>query len=123
MNSLKIPDNGLTLKGSAGDIGPLPPQAFAISLNDSVIEGMIKCVQDGGDIQLALGAKPVSLRISTSTPCCPRLLCSGGWRHIMQVAVYFSASPHYLLWGLWEEALGDFLRWLATRVQSKVDVK
>lgn len=67
MNSLKIPDNGLTLKGSAGDVGPLPPQAFAISLNDSVIEGMIKCVQDGGDIQLALGAKPVSLRISTST--------------------------------------------------------
>ena len=28
MNSLKIPDNGLVLKGSAGkDIGPLPPRA------------------------------------------------------------------------------------------------
>lgn len=61
MNSLKIPDHGLMLKGSAPrDVGPLPPQAFAISLSDNVIEGMIKCVQDGEGIQLALGARPVS---------------------------------------------------------------
>lgn len=61
MNSLKIPNNGLMLKASAGrDVGPLPPQAFAISLNDNVIEGMIKCVQNGEDISLALGARPVS---------------------------------------------------------------
>jgi RNA polymerase II elongation factor ELL len=62
MNSLKIPNNGLMLKASAGrDVGPLPPQAFAISLNDNVIEGMIKCVQNGEDISLALGAKPTFL--------------------------------------------------------------
>jgi RNA polymerase II elongation factor ELL len=69
MNSLKIPDHGLMLKGSAGrDIGPLPPQAFALSLNDSVIEGMIKCVQGGGDIQLALGPRPVSLCFIANVP-------------------------------------------------------
>lgn len=85
MNSLKIPENGVMLKGSAGrDVASLPPQAFAISLNDSVIEGMIKCVQNGGDIQLALGARPVSgiNRIATyhSPPCALLLLPEELWR-------------------------------------------
>lgn len=61
MSSLKIPDNGVMLKGSASaDAGSLPHQAFAISLSDNVIENMIKCVQTGGDISLALGENPVS---------------------------------------------------------------
>ncbi|KAK7223751.1 hypothetical protein V2G26_011754 [Clonostachys chloroleuca] len=59
MSSLKIPDNGVMLKGSASaDAGSLPHQAFAISLSDNVIENMIKCVQTGGDISLALGENP-----------------------------------------------------------------
>lgn len=60
MNSLKIPESGVLLKGSpSDDSDPVPQQAFAISLSDNVIEDMIKCVQDGEDIQLALGASPV----------------------------------------------------------------
>lgn len=73
MNSLKIPDNGVMLKGSAGkDTAPLPPQAFAISLSDDVINGMIRCVQNGQDLQLALGANPVStiLSIQCRLPRC-----------------------------------------------------
>lgn len=59
MNSLKIPESGVLLKGSpSDDSDPVPQQAFAISLSDNVIEDMIKCVQDGEDIQLALGASP-----------------------------------------------------------------
>lgn len=65
MNSLKIPENGVMLKGSASkDAGALPPQAFAISLSDNVIEDMIACVQNGNDISLALGANPVSLSLT-----------------------------------------------------------
>lgn len=68
MNSLKIPEGGVTLKGSPDEgSDPLPQQAFTISLNDSVIEGMIKCVQNGGDIQLALGADPVSFDHSNNS--------------------------------------------------------
>ncbi|KAG9256018.1 COM1 regulatory protein [Emericellopsis atlantica] len=67
MNSLKIPDNGVQLKGSsAEDTHPLTQQAFTISLSDNVIEGMIKCVQNGGDISLALGSDPTFHYDSTS---------------------------------------------------------
>ncbi|KAF4125148.1 hypothetical protein GMORB2_3987 [Geosmithia morbida] len=59
MNAIKIPESGVLLKGAPGeDSDPLPQQAFAFSLSDNVIEDMIKCVQDGGDLQLALGSKP-----------------------------------------------------------------
>lgn len=64
MNSLKVPDSGLRLESSPDYDSSLPRQAFAITLNDNVIEDMIKCVQGGGDIQLALGPNPVS-----HTPC------------------------------------------------------
>ena len=60
MNSLKVPESGLSLQGSSGNDSNLPPQAFPITLNDNVIEDMIKCVQGGGDIELALGSIPVS---------------------------------------------------------------
>ena len=70
MNSLKIPEGGVMLKGSPGqDWDPLPQQAFPISLSDSVIEGMIQCVQDGGNIQLELGAKPVRFDFPSAARC------------------------------------------------------
>ena len=70
MNSLKIPDSGVMLKGSPGeDSDPIPQQAFTISLDDNVIEGMIKCFQNGGDIQLALGSNPVSLSTADTALC------------------------------------------------------
>ncbi|KAF7562996.1 hypothetical protein G7046_g1165 [Stylonectria norvegica] len=58
MNSLKVPEAGLLLEGSAGKDSAPPPQAFALTLSDNVIENMIQCVRDGGDIQLTLGANP-----------------------------------------------------------------
>ncbi len=61
MNAIKIHENGVMLKGpDEGSSEPLPQQAFTISLSDNVIESMIKCVQNGDDIQLALGPNPVS---------------------------------------------------------------
>lgn len=63
MNSLKVPEGGLQLEGSAGKDASLPSQAFALTLSDVVIEDMIKCVQNGDGIQLSLGANPVSLPI------------------------------------------------------------
>lgn len=57
---VNIPDNGLLLESSAKVMAGLPTQAFAITLSDSVIEDMIKCVQDGGELQLSLGNSPVS---------------------------------------------------------------
>lgn len=60
MNSLKVPESGLQLEGSTGKDASLPSQAFAVTLSDNVIEDMIKCVQNGDGIQLALGANPVS---------------------------------------------------------------
>ncbi|KAM7206778.1 hypothetical protein V8F33_000421 [Rhypophila sp. PSN 637] len=55
---VNIPDNGLLLESSAKAMVGLPTQAFAITLSDSMIEDMIKCVQDGGDLQLSLGNNP-----------------------------------------------------------------
>lgn len=60
MASLRVPDTGLQLDAS-GTAGTVPPnQAFAVTLSDNVIEDMIKCVQNGEDIQLSLGSTPVS---------------------------------------------------------------
>ncbi|KAL2755060.1 hypothetical protein ACRALDRAFT_1064774 [Sodiomyces alcalophilus JCM 7366] len=58
MTTLRVPDTGLELEGSGSSISPLPAQAFAVTLSDSVIEDMIKCVQNGEDIQLSLGSRP-----------------------------------------------------------------
>ncbi|KAM5355477.1 hypothetical protein ACJ41O_002123 [Fusarium nematophilum] len=66
MNSLKVPDSGLLLEGSAGKDATLPSQAFAVTLSDVVIEDMIKCVQNGDNIRLALGANPTFLYGSNS---------------------------------------------------------
>ncbi|KAI0014712.1 hypothetical protein F4780DRAFT_767179 [Xylariomycetidae sp. FL0641] len=58
MSVLSIPEAGLQLEGSASSSDFLPMQAFGITLNDSVIEDMIKCVQKGQEIDLTLGSNP-----------------------------------------------------------------
>lgn len=59
--AIDVPEDGLLLENSAKVMAAgLPTQAFAITLSNSMIEDMIKCVQDGGGIQLALGGSPVS---------------------------------------------------------------
>ncbi|KAK3903893.1 hypothetical protein C8A05DRAFT_14190 [Staphylotrichum tortipilum] len=55
---LNISESGMLLESSANPMAGLPAQAFAISLSASVIDDMIACVQNGGDIQLALGSSP-----------------------------------------------------------------
>ncbi|KAH7027726.1 uncharacterized protein B0I36DRAFT_327746 [Microdochium trichocladiopsis] len=58
MTTLTIPDAGLHLESSAKAAGALPRQAFGITLSDSMIEDMIRCVQDGEEIELVLGSEP-----------------------------------------------------------------
>ncbi|KAI1464261.1 uncharacterized protein F4812DRAFT_217615 [Daldinia caldariorum] len=58
MAALAIPDAGLLLESSPTSSDYLPLQAFGITLNDSVIEDMIKCVQGGQEIELTLGSNP-----------------------------------------------------------------
>ncbi|KAI5467306.1 hypothetical protein BGZ63DRAFT_370867 [Mariannaea sp. PMI_226] len=60
MNSLKVPDSGWELEGSGNGLH-LPPQAFALTLSDNVIEDMIQCVKNGDGIELSLGATPTFL--------------------------------------------------------------
>ncbi|RYP66570.1 hypothetical protein DL771_007723 [Monosporascus sp. 5C6A] len=58
MSVLTVPNNGLQLESSAKSSNFLPLQAFGITLNDSVIEDMIKSVQNGYQIELSLGNNP-----------------------------------------------------------------
>ncbi|KAI0881450.1 uncharacterized protein GGS22DRAFT_172189 [Annulohypoxylon maeteangense] len=58
MSALAVPDTGLLLESSANSSDHLPLQAFGITLSDSVIEDMIKCVQGGQEIELTLGSTP-----------------------------------------------------------------
>lgn len=60
MAPLKVPDTGLLLESHDVPNAKVPIQAFAITLDRSAIEEMIKCVQDGGSISLGLGKTPVS---------------------------------------------------------------
>ncbi|KAH6687891.1 COM1 protein [Plectosphaerella plurivora] len=66
MASLRVPDTGLQLESSGNASQGVPAQAFALTLSDSVIEDMIKCVQNGEDIQLSLGSSPTFLYGSQS---------------------------------------------------------
>lgn len=59
MDTLKIPELGLVLDGSASKEPGLPAQAFTITLDDSVVRDMVSCVKAGGKIELALGNSPV----------------------------------------------------------------
>jgi hypothetical protein len=67
---LSISESGMLLESSARASAQLPAQAFAIALSGSVIEDMIACVQNGGDIQLALGSSPVSIEAPVSIVVC-----------------------------------------------------
>ncbi|KAK3943691.1 hypothetical protein QBC46DRAFT_28301 [Diplogelasinospora grovesii] len=56
--ALDIPESGLLLESSEMVMEGLPTQAFALSLSDETIEQMIRCVENGGEIELFLGSKP-----------------------------------------------------------------
>jgi RNA polymerase II elongation factor ELL len=59
MPSLVIPRSGLPLEVSMKS--NLPPNGIiGLTLNDDVIEDMIKCVRSGEAIQLSLGIDTVS---------------------------------------------------------------
>ncbi|KAK5663511.1 hypothetical protein OQA88_3941 [Cercophora sp. LCS_1] len=58
---VNIPDHGLVLESSAKPMAGLPTQAFALTLSDSMIEGLIECFHNGQDIQLSLGSNPAIL--------------------------------------------------------------
>lgn len=59
MNSLKVPEAGLTLEGPSGQVAAIPPQAFALSLSGDVVANLIKAARGGDGIELALGKNPV----------------------------------------------------------------
>lgn len=61
MPPLRVPGDGLLLSGSPGEGQSFPSQAFAITLSDDVIGDLVRCAQNGGDIELSLGSSPVSL--------------------------------------------------------------
>ncbi|KAK8064847.1 COM1 regulatory protein [Apiospora phragmitis] len=58
MPALAIPDTGLQLESPTNTPNSLPMQAFGLVLNDDVIEDMIRCVQNGQNLELCLGNKP-----------------------------------------------------------------
>ncbi|ETS74785.1 hypothetical protein PFICI_13269 [Pestalotiopsis fici W106-1] len=57
MSPMTIPDGGLHLESSESS-DSLPMQAFGVTLNDSLIEDLINCVQKGTQIELFLGSNP-----------------------------------------------------------------
>ncbi|KAJ3551355.1 hypothetical protein NPX13_g11382 [Xylaria arbuscula] len=58
MSALVIPDAGLQLESSPSSRDFLPMQAFGLTLNNNMIEDMIKCVQSGQNVELTLGGTP-----------------------------------------------------------------
>ncbi|PFH60536.1 hypothetical protein XA68_10779 [Ophiocordyceps unilateralis] len=59
MNSLKVPESGLLLDAPSHTTdSPSPPQAFVLSLGDSVVEHLIQSARNGEDLHLALGDIP-----------------------------------------------------------------
>ena len=66
MPSLAIPDSGLSLSSrqSSAKSDSMYADIFNLSLADSVIEDMIKCVRDKNSIQLSLGNDTVSNSLS-----------------------------------------------------------
>ncbi|KAI9047665.1 hypothetical protein LZ554_008376 [Drepanopeziza brunnea f. sp. 'monogermtubi'] len=60
MPSLHIPESGLPLGSSPGASSGKAggPDVLGLSLTDSIIEEMIKCVQNGKEIHLSLGEHP-----------------------------------------------------------------
>ncbi|KAI1821272.1 hypothetical protein F4861DRAFT_519544 [Xylaria intraflava] len=58
MAALTIPDAGLQLESSPSSRDLLPMQAFGITLDDGMIEDMIRCVRGGQNVELTLGSAP-----------------------------------------------------------------
>ncbi|KAI1127458.1 hypothetical protein F5Y10DRAFT_242805 [Nemania abortiva] len=58
MAALKVPDTGLQLESSPSSKNYLPLQVFGITLNDGMIEDMIRSVQGGQNLELTLGSAP-----------------------------------------------------------------
>lgn len=61
MNSLKVPDSGLVLNGAPDGEPAVPPQAFVVDLDDSVVDQMIQSARNGQDMHLSLGQNPVRM--------------------------------------------------------------
>jgi hypothetical protein len=62
MPSLVIPESGLSIgssRNAPSKAGPVQ-DVFGLTLNDGVIEEMIRCVQNGKPIHLSFGEHPVS---------------------------------------------------------------
>ncbi|KAH8682185.1 hypothetical protein BX600DRAFT_505796 [Xylariales sp. PMI_506] len=74
MSILGVPENGLLLECSESN-DYLPAQAFGITLNDSVIEDMIRCVQNGQEIELFLGNNPTLQYGNEEEPLKPTTDC------------------------------------------------
>jgi len=66
MPSLVIPDTGLSLDSAhhAAKHAPSVANIYGLTLSDDVIDQMIKCVQNGKEIQLSLGQHPVSFQFT-----------------------------------------------------------
>ncbi|KAJ2904080.1 com1 regulatory protein [Zalerion maritima] len=58
MANFQLPDFGILLDCHPKTMDTLPQQAIAMNLNDDIIEDMIKCVQDGQDVELSMGNNP-----------------------------------------------------------------
>jgi len=61
MSILNILDSGLQLESLPNSSEFFPLQAFGITLDNGMIEEMIRCVQGGQNVELTLGSTPVSL--------------------------------------------------------------
>jgi hypothetical protein len=58
--ALQVPRAGLQLEEDfTGTYDHLPTQSFILDLSDDVIDGMIESVNQGNEIRLSLGNKPV----------------------------------------------------------------
>jgi len=66
MPSLSIPESGLSLGSShhSADHDLPAPTIYGLSISDDVIDQMIRCVQNGKEIQLSLGQHPVSYQFT-----------------------------------------------------------
>ncbi|KAI0473968.1 hypothetical protein GGR56DRAFT_649828 [Xylariaceae sp. FL0804] len=58
MPAVPVPDAGLQLSSPTASKNLLPLQAFGLTLNDNVIEDMIRCVRKGQELELTLGSNP-----------------------------------------------------------------
>lgn len=61
--ALQIPRTGLQLE--EGSYDHLPTQSFILDLSDDVLDGMIESANQGHEIRLSLGNKPVCFLASS----------------------------------------------------------